>query len=109
MVSNVRQVSRYEAEEASTDLQGGLPTTAEMCLAFLFYYPKTTISKCLSEPLFPQYGSDPFKNVDHIYSPRAVLHMIGRSKMNERLFITPSVRSIDAGVSRKGKKDGMST
>ena len=41
------------------------------------------------------------------YIPRVVLHMIGRSKMNERLFITPSVRSIDAGVSRKGKKEGQ--
>ena len=32
--------------------------------------------------------------------------MIGRSKMNERLFITLIVRSIDAGVSRKGKRGG---
>lgn len=31
-------------------LQGGLSTSNEMCLAFLYYYPAMNLSDCLSIP-----------------------------------------------------------
>ena len=41
-------------------LQGGLDTQKEMCLAFLYYYPKTSLTFCETapdlEPLINYFG-----------------------------------------------------
>uniref|UniRef100_A0A8C1WSD7 Monooxygenase, DBH-like 1, like n=1 Tax=Cyprinus carpio TaxID=7962 RepID=A0A8C1WSD7_CYPCA len=40
----------YSTENRSTLTWGGLSTTDEMCLAFLFYYPAMNLSGCMSFP-----------------------------------------------------------
>lgn len=40
----------YSTENRSTLTWGGLSTTDEMCLAFLFYYPALSLSACVSFP-----------------------------------------------------------
>ena len=50
------------------NLQGGLSTSEEMCLAFLYYYPRTSIGQCISEPLYTEVSSDAFHATDVMYS-----------------------------------------
>lgn len=45
-----------------------MSTAEEMCLAFIYYYPKAEISNCQSLPLYDQLGSNPGHNVDMMYS-----------------------------------------
>ncbi|KAF4109774.1 DBH-like monooxygenase protein 2 homolog isoform X1 [Onychostoma macrolepis] len=40
----------YNTENRDTLTWGGFPTTDEMCLAFLFYYPAMNLSSCTSFP-----------------------------------------------------------
>ena len=35
--------------------QGGEATTDEMCISFLFYYPRMPLDGCLAEPLFDTF------------------------------------------------------
>ncbi|XP_052093581.1 DBH-like monooxygenase protein 1 homolog [Mytilus californianus] len=58
----------YDSTGRTKPTLGGLSTAEEMCLAFIYYYPKTEISNCLSSPLYDQIGSNPYHNVDTMYS-----------------------------------------
>ncbi|XP_077992068.1 DBH-like monooxygenase protein 1 homolog [Glandiceps talaboti] len=42
----------YNTEDRSDITYGGLGTTSEMCLHFLYYYPRRKLSICLSDLLF---------------------------------------------------------
>ena len=41
---------RLSADASLMMFQGGLPSTKEMCLAFLMYYPRQEMSHCGSVP-----------------------------------------------------------
>uniref|UniRef100_A0A8C1UM66 Monooxygenase, DBH-like 1, like n=1 Tax=Cyprinus carpio TaxID=7962 RepID=A0A8C1UM66_CYPCA len=47
----------YNTENRSTLTWGGLSTSDEMCLAFLFYYPAMNLSSCVSFPDVTSLGS----------------------------------------------------
>uniref|UniRef100_A0A671NE33 DBH-like monooxygenase protein 2 homolog n=1 Tax=Sinocyclocheilus anshuiensis TaxID=1608454 RepID=A0A671NE33_9TELE len=47
----------YNTENRSTLTWGGLSTSDEMCLAFLFYYPAMNLSRCVSFPDVTSLGS----------------------------------------------------
>ncbi|XP_026104691.1 DBH-like monooxygenase protein 2 homolog isoform X2 [Carassius auratus] len=47
----------YNTENRSTLTWGGLSTSNEMCLAFLFYYPAMNLSTCVSFPNVTSLGS----------------------------------------------------
>ncbi|KAJ8300644.1 hypothetical protein KUTeg_022163, partial [Tegillarca granosa] len=42
---------------------GGLTTRDEMCLSFLWYYPKIGLDTCISSPMYNQIDQDPNKAV----------------------------------------------
>ncbi|XP_073788581.1 DBH-like monooxygenase protein 2 homolog isoform X1 [Danio rerio] len=48
----------YNTENRNTLTQGGLSTSDEMCLAFLFYYPAMNLSGCESLPHFSSLVSE---------------------------------------------------
>ncbi|CAG2214803.1 unnamed protein product [Mytilus edulis] len=56
----------YDSSSRTKPTVGGLPTTSEMCLAFLFYYPKVNVTFCLSQPNYDQLSSVPWHAVKQL-------------------------------------------
>ncbi|CAG2243417.1 unnamed protein product [Mytilus edulis] len=56
----------YDSSSRTKPTVGGLPTTSEMCLAFLFYYPKVNVTFCVSQPNYDQLSSVPWHAVQQL-------------------------------------------
>ncbi|XP_067933220.1 DBH-like monooxygenase protein 1 homolog [Watersipora subatra] len=48
----------YNTEDRTKMTYGGLPTSAEMCLTYLYYYPAQDISDCFTMPGWAGFGPD---------------------------------------------------
>ncbi|XP_063401020.1 DBH-like monooxygenase protein 1 [Mytilus trossulus] len=54
----------YDSSRRNKPTIGGLSTQEEMCVSFLYYYPRTTMSLCLGLPVYDQISKDPSKAVE---------------------------------------------
>ncbi|XP_056009441.1 uncharacterized protein LOC125680065 [Ostrea edulis] len=46
----------YDSSQKSTVTYGGFPTSAEMCLSFIVYYPRMVVDNCESIPMYDNLG-----------------------------------------------------
>ncbi|CAC5419592.1 unnamed protein product [Mytilus coruscus] len=56
----------YDSSKKNKSTQGGMSTGEEMCISYLYYYPRSNMSFCLASPMYDKISNDSEKAVEQL-------------------------------------------
>ncbi|VDI67128.1 Hypothetical predicted protein [Mytilus galloprovincialis] len=56
----------YDSSKKNKSTTGGMSTGEEMCISYIYYYPRTNMSFCLASPLYDQISKDSEKAFEQL-------------------------------------------